>query len=637
MRIMYAAFMAGLSLLSFSRALSQTSALTPLPLHDLSAFKAQAGNWQIVGDVSMDPTTDIHHSQSPATPVKKGKKAKSEPVPQASQAVTFQPGTGVLLNLNDDKKKGHLITNLQHGDIELELEVMLPKGSNSGIYLQGRYEVQLFDSWGERNPKFSDIGGIYRNWEKDPGKIYMGKAPLSNPSKAPGLWQKMRIVFQAPRFDANGNKTANARFVLVQLNGVTIHDNVEVPLFTGGPLENNETAKGPLMIQGDHGPVAFRNIRYLITSELSASVSKLSYKAYKGHFKEVAEFESLKPVKSGTADELTCEVLDDEDEFGLIYEGMIEVPRDDHYQFILAYTGSGVLEVAGKTIVDRQRGDWWHEDVGAIDLKAGTHPFIIHYLKAAPWLPPRLGLSVKTTSSSLVKLHAYNSFPPENNPVSPIFINAGAQPRLLRAFVDFKGDGSKRITHSIGVGDPYGVNYVYDLDAGNVACVWRGDFVDATPMWHDRGDGSFKPMGATQFTYLSQSLAFLSQPGEAFPATGKDGEFRSKGYSIDEKTGRPVFYYLYKELEVEEKVYPDADDRVLIRELTLKNREGKTNLYLKLGEGSRIDKMPDGSFALDDRQYYIKTPLNAIIREMNGVKELIAPVEANSVTFSIIW
>jgi hypothetical protein len=76
---------------------------------------------------------------------------------------------------------------------------------------------------------------------------------------------------------------------------------------------------------------------------------------------------------------------------------------------------------------------------------------------------------------------------------------------------------------------------------------------------------------------------------------------------------------------------------VLIRELTLKNREGKTNLYLKLGEGSRIDKMPDGSFALDDRQYYIKTPLNAIIREMNGVKELNAPVEANSVTFSIIW
>jgi hypothetical protein len=640
MHIIRFAILTSISLLVFVSVQAQTSPLTPLPLDDMSAFREQAGNWQIVRDVFMDPTVDIHHpvtTPAPAPEAKKGKKVKQVPAPPAPQAVTFQPGTGVLLNMNDDKKKSHLITNLQHGDIELELELMLPKGSNSGIYLQGRYEVQLFDSWGERNPKFSDIGGVYRNWEKEPGKIYMGKAPLSNPSKAPGLWQKMRIVFHAPRFDASGKKIANARFVLVQLNGVTIHDNVEVPLPTGGPLENNETAKGPLMIQGDHGPVAFRNIRYMITSELTANVSKLSYKAYKGRFNEVAAFESLKPVKSGTMGELTCEVLDDEDEFGLTYQGTIEVPRDDRYQFMLAYAGGGVLVVNGQTIIDFQRGDSWRQDIGSLDLKAGLHSFTIHYLKAASWLPPRLGLSVKTMSSSWVNLHAYNSFPPDDNPVSPIFINAGTQPRVLRAFVDFKGDPAKRITHSVGVGNPCGVNYVYDLSAGNVACVWRGHFVDATPMWHDRGDGSFKPMGATQFTYQNQALAFLSQPLEPFPATGKEGEFRSKGYAIDEKTGLPIFRYLYNGLEVEEKVYPALNDRVLMRELLVKNVEGKTNLYLKLAEGSRIDKMPDGSFAIDDRQYYIQTPLNATVREVNGVKELIAPVQTNSITFSIIW
>jgi hypothetical protein len=159
------------------------------------------------------------------------------------------------------RRKTTSLSNQEHGDLELELEVMLPRGSNSGIYLQGRYEVQLLDSWGVKNPKFGDIGGIYRNWENEKGKIYMGKAPLSNPAKAPGLWQKFKISFRAPRFDAAGNKIENARFVYVDLNGVRIHDNVEVPLPTGGPIENNEKPTGPLMIQGDHGPVAIRNIR----------------------------------------------------------------------------------------------------------------------------------------------------------------------------------------------------------------------------------------------------------------------------------------------------------------------------------------------------------------------------------------
>ena len=626
-------------LLGTVAALGQQSALQSLPLNDLSAFRPQTGNWMIVGDVSMDPNVDIHTPPPvAAAPSKKGKKQKNEAPAPVPQAVTFQPGTGILLNVNDDKKKDQLISNLEHGDIDLELEVMLPKGSNSGIYLQGRYEVQLFDSWGEKNPKFSDIGGIYRNWEREPRKIYMGKAPLSNPSKAPGLWQKMRISFKAPRFDASGNKIANARFVYVDLNGVRIHDNVEVPLPTGGPIENNERPTGPLMIQGDHGPVAFRNVRYQITSDLKLEIRDVSYKTYVGRFKETSEFLNLAPAKTGSSgNELTCEVLDTEDEYGISYQGTLQVFKDDTYRFWLAYTGGAVLQVNGQTLIDFQRPDAWELDEGKIELKAGSYPFVIHNFKAASWMPPRLGFAVQTATSSRVDLHAYNSYPPDDNPVSPIFIQASAKPRLLRAFVDFKGDYRQRITHSIGVGDPSGVHYVYDLDAGNVACVWRGDFVDATPMWHDRGDGSFRPTGAPQFTYLAQSLAFLANSStDAFPAPGTDAAFRSRGYRIDETTGRPVFVYQYQGLEVEEQVTPEME-RVIQRIITIKNREGKSGLFVKLAEGKRIDKMPDGSFAIDDRQYYIKTNLNPVVREVNGMRELIAPVEANQVQYTIIW
>jgi Domain of Unknown Function (DUF1080)/PA14 domain len=618
-------------------ALAQPSSFTTLPLTDLSAFRPQAGNWQIVGDVSMDPNVDIHPPAAPPVEVnKKGKKSKPEPAPVHPQAVTSQVGTGILLNLNDEKKKDHLITIMEHGDIELELEVMLPKGSNSGIYLQGRYEVQLLDSWGVKNPSFSDIGGIYRNWEKEQSKSYMGKAPLSNPAKAPGLWQKMKISFRAPRFDASGNKIKNAQFVFVSINGVKIHDHVEVPLPTGGPIENNEKAIGPLMIQGDHGPVAFRNIQYQITNELNVSVSPISYKTYKGNFKEVAEFISAKPTKTGITDKLTCEVLEDEDGYGISYNGTLKIPADNTYQFFLSYTGGAVLKVNGQTLIDFQRPDAWQVDNGSIELKAGTYPFDIYNFKSASWMPPRMGFSVKTATSAAQELHSYNSYPPDDNPTSPILIHVGTEPRLLRAFVDFNGDRKKRITHSIGVGDPSGTHYVYDLDAGNVACVWRGDFVDATPMWHDRGDGSFKPLGAVQFLYMNQSLAFLSQPTDAFPATGKEGEFRSKGYRI-EANGGPVFNYLYNGMEVEEKVYPDNENRVITREVLIKNKEGKTDLYFKLGEGSRIDPMPDGSYAIDDRHYYIKTAQRATIREVNGVKELVIPVVGNSIKYTIVW
>jgi Domain of Unknown Function (DUF1080) len=512
----------GALLLSAGFVQAQSSQLTPFPLNDLSAFRPQAGNWQIVGGVAMDPTVDIHHEAPPAVEApKKGKKTKEVATPALPQPVTAQAGTGILLNLNDDKKKDQLITIMEHGDIDLELEVMLPKGSNSGIYLQGRYEVQLFDSWGVKNAKYSDIGGIYRNWENQPGKIYMGKAPLSNPAKAPGLWQKMRISFKAPRFDGAGNKIANARFVSVELNGVKIHDNVEVPLPTGGPIENNEKPFGPLMIQGDHGPVAFRNMKYQITSDLKVEVSPVSYKVYKGPFKEISEFINAQPVQVGTSPKLSADVLEDEDGYGISYSGTITVPADNTYQFTVVYTGGSVLQVNGKTLVDVQRGDAWQMDQGSVELKAGTYPFVIHNFKAASWMPPRMAFGVKTATSSMVELHDYNSYPPDDNPTSPILIHAGAEPRLLRAFVDFNGDRSKRITHSIGVGDPTGTHYVYDLDAGNVACVWRGDFVDATPMWHDRGDGSFKPLGAAQFLYMNQSLAFLAQPGDArsHPAT----------------------------------------------------------------------------------------------------------------------
>ncbi|MBW7928309.1 MAG: DUF1080 domain-containing protein, partial [Fimbriimonadaceae bacterium] len=138
-----------------------------------------------------------------------------------------------------------------YGDQWITLEVMVPQGSNSGIYVQGEYEVQVLDSFGkDANPGPGDMGALY------------GAQPPKNPKyKAPGEWNTVDIRFQAPRFDAGGKKVENAKFIRVELNGGVIHENVEMKSQTPGGVDGKEKAMGPLMFQGNHGPVAFRNIR----------------------------------------------------------------------------------------------------------------------------------------------------------------------------------------------------------------------------------------------------------------------------------------------------------------------------------------------------------------------------------------
>ena len=118
---------------------------------------------------------------------------------------------------------------------------------NSGVYLQGRYEVQVLDSYGLES-KDNDCGGIYGV-----------AAPLVNACKAPTIWQSYDIEFHAPRCD-NGKKVEPARMT-VHHNGVKIHDDVKIPVDnTRAGLGGDPCEPGPILLQ-DHGnPVQFRNV-----------------------------------------------------------------------------------------------------------------------------------------------------------------------------------------------------------------------------------------------------------------------------------------------------------------------------------------------------------------------------------------
>ncbi|NLY00344.1 MAG: DUF1080 domain-containing protein [Rhodopirellula sp.] len=119
---------------------------------------------------------------------------------------------------------------------------------NSGVYLQGRYEIQILDSFGLEG-RDNECGGIYK---AAPPRVNMCLPPLS--------WQTYDIEFTAAKFDAEGKKTQNAK-VTVLHNGVAIHENLELPDVTpGGTLKTESTEPGPLFLQDHHNPVHFRNI-----------------------------------------------------------------------------------------------------------------------------------------------------------------------------------------------------------------------------------------------------------------------------------------------------------------------------------------------------------------------------------------
>lgn len=160
----------------------------------------------------------------------------------------------------------NLVTDRKFGDVELYLEFMIPRGANSGVYLHGLYEIQILDSFGIADLTTGDCGAVYHRWIN--GKAVGGSPPRVNAMRNAGEWQSYRIWFRAPRFDANGKKTENARFLRVMFNGVMIQENVEAPGGTRAHMEIPEAPENPIMLQGDHGPVAFRHIYWRPLGEL---------------------------------------------------------------------------------------------------------------------------------------------------------------------------------------------------------------------------------------------------------------------------------------------------------------------------------------------------------------------------------
>lgn len=213
-----------------------------------------ASDWiALTGGPSLDAWQEDHAGWSMAGDVKLN--------PKKPRRLAAVPGDGVLVS---DGDAVNFYTRQEFQDLELKCEFFIPTHSNSGVKLNGLYEIQIRDTHDLKELTGDMCGGVYPRAKQAPTYEHIdeGIAPSANAAKPAGEWQTLQLTFYSPRFGDAGKKIENARFEHVLLNGKEIHKQVELLYPTGAAWNMMpEVPRGPLMLQGDHGPVAFRGIQ----------------------------------------------------------------------------------------------------------------------------------------------------------------------------------------------------------------------------------------------------------------------------------------------------------------------------------------------------------------------------------------
>jgi hypothetical protein len=380
--------------------------------------------------------------------------------------------------------------------------------------------VAVFERWDERLPEGK--------------KGYEGHPARTNACLAPNLWQHLEIEFRAPRFDAAGKKVSPAQVVKVVLNGILIHENVVLSGPTRSSAFADEKAAGPLMIQGDHGPVVFRNIQYALLDDFKIRFSELNYEYYEGDFNEFEKVEPTHLVRKGKAEAIDIKLADNPSKLCLEFNGKLNLTEATEYQFIIKKIGKARLVIDGEQVI-RTR-ELFDDYSISRKLTAGEHTIGFSYLKDFSWAPTGAGLFIGKLNSRPQPLHTAGSLP-VIPPTPLIEVNTGREPEMVRSFMYH---GGKKKTHEISIGDPGGVHYSYDLDQAGLLQVWKGEFLDATEMWYERGEPQVAAsMGAT--VVLNGKAPFdviMSANAARSDSLNDQKELLYKGYVLNEQRTR---------------------------------------------------------------------------------------------------
>ena len=394
-------------------------------------------------------------------------------------AMITSPGDGVLVHTSLRKgRPADLVSASAYGDAEFTFNYLLAEGSEATLYLHGVYPVTLADSRGVSIPTAQTNGGA------------AGYPPRQQVGRAPGLWQRLHIQFKAPRFDNEGRQTSPARLIRAELNGVVIHEDMQLE----APGDGSGKAEAPVRLRVNHGAIALKDI----------TAHKLS-----------------EP--------------------------------------------------------DSQRG----------------------------------------------------------NNADPILVTAQVN-TTLRSFMDIP-DGP-RVVHAISVGHPQQVHYTYDLDNGSLFQVWRGGFLDATPMWNNRGNGTSRILGSPiHFGVPSPAIAKLTAIDARWPTDTTGTNYKPNGYAMDSQD-LPTFRYRIYGQQVEDAIRPLANGGGFSR--TVNVTGDVDGLYLRLAVSPTITDQGKGVFLIGDNAWFLQLEETGkgkpFVRDGQAGQELLVPI-TSMIRYSIIF
>jgi hypothetical protein len=219
--------------------------------------------------------------------------------------------------------------------------------------------------------------------------------------------------------------------------------------------------------------------------------------------------------------------------------------------------------------------------------------------------------------------------------VGAITVPVNGKPVMQRSFINHKG---VKKTHVISVGEPGAANYTVDLRTGGFLQFWRGDFIETTKMWYERGEQQLaEPLGSIIALSGNPSFAMLNNQSSAWPDSLSD--YNYKGYDIT-ANGRPVFKYSIGKMNVRDGFETEGDGRKLVHSFQV--TDASKNMWCLVGDGDAIVRLPNGLYAVNGKDYLIEVAdsLKPVIRKTEkNTFQLLVPVNegSSSIKYSVIW
>ena len=513
-----------------------------------------------------------------------------------SGRLTPVEGKGILI-YTPSSNSAPLVSKLEFGDIDLEFDFLLSRQAGFSITLHNQYQINISDLW---------------------------MKPGADAYKAAGLWQHLRIQFVG----SEGNK----KIEKVLLNGQDViqQDNII-------HLQPTNPSTKAFSINGKAGGFAIRNIHYKTFGTEKIVLFDIAFKVYNGLHKNPDTLNVLPIKRQGKTDTLSHRVGDRKSQ--LVLDGTVDIPATGEYLFRLTAGGGAWLYIDNNQVISNNGSrDFERAFYKKTNLKKGKYPFKLVYSNSDECLVlhyqgPQIPWQSLTTASS-VRLSEH---------FEPLEYQVKDKPALQRGFM-MHGGKINPYTAAVGFGAN---NYAYDMHTYNLLASWHGRFIDVANMWRERGEKQLEiPLGAKLEFSGKPLLARLKENTSTWPdsAQTSDGVFASRGYSLDDKQV-PVFSYALQDVKVEDKVTQLPSHEGLARQLKIQNANKRKQYYILLAEGRLIEKLADGSYAVDDKRYYIeKLTINnavATIRKNNGVQQLIVPVSVSTpvqtIQYNIVW